>query len=1199
MKPPDSQPANSEPKPKRPSRVAAAIKWLAVSVLALFVGACALLLLLVFFFPSDLAKRQLETQLSELLQGTVRAQSLSINPLTGLVLQDVDVQKGGKTLLALKRMALGYSLVALFERRIQVDEIRLEGLDIGLDLENLTDGPVEEVQGPSERPTRPTPSTVPSLPVDVALNTLVISDSNFDVDVDANLALQIRDLDLDVSLSVHEDVVTMKGALEAEEIGALVEGRSISMPLSMALDINADLQRQRLHIEKLVLAAANLMQMALSGQIADFMTQPAIDLTVAESTIALTHVVNKADAFLPAEYKNMVLGGELSPRVKVNGVLADTGFEGIVRLDLKGRGIAADIPSFPAGLRGADLAMTVSDISLAANVPQKLNYTLRLTTEDVWYEDHHLNGMDLALDGGLVDQDEISAKLDVAGTAELPPMAVTTLSRLPIKIKLDALGNGSSRTLALNSMSINLGDLLAVTALGGVQPAESIADGMDFEVSGKLEPRIENILPLLSKRVLAGVNVMKTVSADVIDIKVKGTVDETYQPIAAQLSVDAAVHDLAVSMDELLLSKRLDEVRVGVSTRFDGRQNRYSGTVTSKADLSRIHYGDAVRISEGVVMFHSTFDGSVSDAFDPLALATRDEVNATLKGINYDNASLKAAVDEMNLSLTARNDIFRERYTLDKLTLHSGKLFELSASGGYRGSDGRVALNLSTPAIDLGATRQTIYRSSHQAIDELKLNGTAAFTLRLQGRLPSAEDIDTMRLPLEGDVSLSFNGVDAGSLGYQVKDATGLLNVRHEPGVVPKVDALLELSIDETALPPELPLAKVNSVEAEAAVSMLNFDEFNVERAQFATEGAKLEVTGAVSGLRGFVGAKPLDPALALERTYARLDSDAAVELSDLDALLSPLGLKAKGRATVNASLLKKAQGPIEAKFNLNSSHVDLEQSGLGIADIDGSVHARKRWVWGTPEDQRSQPIERFKPSALLSALGSLAGRRERITIRELDLGLIKASNVSATVSFEQDTLYIQNVVMNMLSGGVGASLKIAIRDELGLSARLEAAGLDLNQLLDSERRIGGDSTLDAIVDLSLIIDQQSGLIDFNRTETTLYITHIGKEALDRLLVFIDPEGSNPTIVDARAKIKLANPARVTVSMTKGALALEIEFSEGLLSTFKIDRVPVGKVKSLQNITREIPAWDTLVEVVAVIGSRGYQFDSDGQLVLH
>ena len=133
---------------------------------------------------------------------------------------------------------------------------------------------------------------------------------------------------------------------------------------------------------------------------------------------------------------------------------------------------------------------------------------------------------------------------------------------------------------------------------------------------------------------------------------------------------------------------------------------------------------------------------------------------------------------------------------------------------------------------------------------------------------------------------------------------------------------------------------------------------------------------------------------------------------------------------------------------------------------------------------------------------------------------------------------------------------------------------------------------------LTVFFNPETGALDLSRTELDLYITHIGKEALDRLLVYLDPEGSRPALVGARAQVRLALPGRVTLQLKRGMMNLEILFSQGLFSKFSLQRIPVGKIKMVKELTKGVPNWDTIVQSMTLIGSETYGIDDKGNILL-
>ncbi|MGB5052906.1 MAG: hypothetical protein WBO24_00770, partial [Nitrospirales bacterium] len=88
-------------KPPRSRKLLKWFVWLGMSILALLLCAG---LLLTYWFPSDMVRQELEIRLSELLQGTVRIQSLSFNLLTGVEVSQLELTKPGQIPLTFEHL---------------------------------------------------------------------------------------------------------------------------------------------------------------------------------------------------------------------------------------------------------------------------------------------------------------------------------------------------------------------------------------------------------------------------------------------------------------------------------------------------------------------------------------------------------------------------------------------------------------------------------------------------------------------------------------------------------------------------------------------------------------------------------------------------------------------------------------------------------------------------------------------------------------------------------------------------------------------------------------------------------------------------------------------------------------------------------------------------------------------------------------
>ncbi len=334
-----------------------------------------------------------------------------------------------------------------------------------------------------------------------------------------------------------------------------------------------------------------------------------------------------------------------------------------------------------------------------------------------------------------------------------------------------------------------------------------------------------------------------------------------------------------------------------------------------------------------------------------------------------------------------------------------------------------------------------------------------------------------------------------------------------------------------------------------------------------------------------------------LSQLFAQIKTQISLDLEQFQEVLKSAGITGSGQAKINISTLKKEEGPFDARLAVTAKEVKISQEGKTIENVNGGLSFRKHLIWNPDSSGAPLPTS-FNPTDLLSQLRSISPERKNLTIDRMDLQNLTISNFATHILFERNAFKIQNLAMNLLDGGLGGNIVLATGKDFGLSAQIQAAQLDLNQLLEEERRIKGDSRVDLTTGLTVFFDQETGALDLSRTELDLYITHIGKEALDRLLVYLDPEGSKPTLVAARAQIRLALPGRVTIQVKRGMMSLEILFSEGLLSKFKVDRVPVGKVKMVKNLTKDVPNWDTIVQGMTLIGSETYGIDGKGNILL-
>ena len=117
-----------------------------------------------------------------------------------------------------------------------------------------------------------------------------------------------------------------------------------------------------------------------------------------------------------------------------------------------------------------------------------------------------------------------------------------------------------------------------------------------------------------------------------------------------------------------------------------------------------------------------------------------------------------------------------------------------------------------------------------------------------------------------------------------------------------------------------------------------------------------------------------------------------------------------------------------------------------------------------------------------------------------------------------------------------------------GVYLSSEFAQLNLARLLP--KRAGdeaGEGDINGNLELQIIFPPTpTGGVSLNAVAMTLNITRIGKQALDRLLLFLDPLEKNPAIANQRRLLRLASPRLLTIRLRNGVLHVNTELDTPL-----------------------------------------------------
>ncbi|MCZ6799330.1 MAG: AsmA family protein [Nitrospirae bacterium] len=1194
----DPSPEEERSSSPRSSFLRKILKGGVILVTILFLFLVGIALFLTYLFPAEVVKQELETRGSEILQGTVQIDSLSFNILTGLELRNVDFQKNNQSLLTLKRLNFDYNLLALFQQRVKINEISIEGAQVSLNLEDFQGSTVEPEPDEEEIPPLSISDKSPELPpipISLELDAFIISRSHVTVIVNPTMSAIVRDFNLEISGGITETQAELEGAMQIVDIALDMDGKKVRFPLSSTFVIRADLQNHHLHIEDLSLGSDSRMSMSVSGQVQEFLGHPTVDLSLQDVTINLGSVLETVKEFIPPELNELSVAGVLSPSGTVKGKLLESGFEGEVNVRVDVRDLQVDFPAMSVGMGKTQIGLDMTDIVVKDNQPESASLHLLVDSEDMAYQEYSLQNTHLETSGDFFMIGPVSGKVTFSTLAGIPPFEPMKAMTLPLTVTLEAVGNHHLQEVTVKDFGVQVGDYATVTVMGDVATDQSTKT-MNLSISTRVEPHVERILSLVPQDFLAGITLTKMPSTDLITVELQGVLDSEFQPQILNFTGGLHVSELDGVVEALPASGRVEDLSVSLNGDYTGETGVVQGSLSTALHLVDLQYADMTTVGDTALTLHSKVLGKITPTYTFTELQSQDTVNIHVREMNLHQPSFSVAVPDLVLSLKTSEDLLKKNFEVQELRLSSDPILALSVSGGYQMEGEEFHANIEVPYINI---QELLNQMSGEALTAMKgqdLGGKVSVSLHTHGQIPNPEEINQFNVPIDLSVQVAIEAGRGEFAGYQTSGVEGNVELNYDPGLRPKIIVKTDVGIQKVQLPSDLPISQVAEVFAKVQLTVDDFNEIRLDPIHVGMKGANVSLTGSLSGFKGFLEEDP-DVADLIKNFFSQIRIRGRADLDEFQHVLKPAGMVGLGDLEVKVDILKKEKGPLSLQLGLATNNVTVSQPGLRVVNIDGELSFRKRWEWQESRSRVSYE-QSFNPTDVVSQLRTNLRKGKRVHIDLIDLGFLSISNFSTHLLFDRNALKVQNLAMNMLGGGIGGNVMVHTGNEFGVSARLEVARLDLNQLLKENERIKGDSVVDATMGVSLFFEPEQGQLDLSRTELNLFITHIGKEALDRVLVFLDPEGSSPTLVGARSQIKLANPSNVTIQLARGVMGLEIIFSEGLLPTFKLDRIPVGKLKSFQKVTEGIPDWEMIRQVMKMAGSQVYGTTTDGKLVL-
>ncbi len=404
-------------------------------------------------------------------------------------------------------------------------------------------------------------------------------------------------------------------------------------------------------------------------------------------------------------------------------------------------------------------------------------------------------------------------------------------------------------------------------------------------------------------------------------------------------------------------------------------------------------------------------------------------------------------------------------------------------------------------------------------------------------------------------------------------------------------DGRFELSVPTIDVPHSpVPLCEFR---AGAQVALRDFDRLTLGPCRLSGPGRMIEASATLAGsglarLRG----RPT-PGQALTTLDLSLDSQGTFRAGELP----PLAGLALGGAVgwdFRAALSAGEALAVAARPRLEGLSVRFRDIAA-VEGVNGSLRFEKAWRIVRADDEAaplSQELIAAEPQragpGLLAGLPEYGGAADRLAApgEELTVGAVSVLGTELlrdgglTMEVRGARLAVPALYAHPLGGRlVGRGSFLLGPEGPEASVQGEFTGVDMRRLLrPGLREFGGDPEVSGTVAVSAVLaPPPAGEGQYNVLKDIagrLELTEVGSDALDRALLALDPEQSNPMILRARSGLLLARPSGASASLQRGFLTGSVR-TRGLLGRLladyslpRIDLAPLFEVRPLSDAFR-------------------------------
>ncbi|MGV7220326.1 MAG: hypothetical protein ACQ9MH_02225 [Nitrospinales bacterium] len=673
---------------------------------------------------------------------------------------------------------------------------------------------------------------------------------------------------------------------------------------------------------------------------------------------------------------------------------------------------------------------------------------------------------------------------------------------------------------------------------------------------------------------------------------------EPYGELPIKLDTKILVNSINANDPKISLADL--SVKLDADSKISSAKTASNVRLNGNVSLKNIKALDLVATEELVANFKL-------DVNDLSLTKTRADININIKSPLFKDGDMELGINEVVFKSKSRHNLKDGDINIDLLDLSLPELFGLTAKGHVKNWGEKFSIVSKVPPFRLKSVLAKLPPNIRDQLKGMEMDGKISFNLDADGKTPDDKAIRRMDIPVT--LKSSFNIANL-NLSWPAEK----LNVKNL-----NIFKKIELKNNTTNFNGSLSVGKITYGDMlgeegikpawNAHLTLDKWDKLTIKKHHLSFEGKGFSetITGRVEGIKDFLsGKRALTVPDILKYLEISISAKNSLEINKAESLIK--GLQAKGNFSAQMDLDLMPGEKIEAGGNLEFKKFDAEYEKTGaVKGIDGKLIFSKRLFL----DRKLLAAEPKSFSAaskgFFKQLRDFSHFKNIFKIRSAEIQKQKVENIGVDIFFKNDRLVIEKFLMDVLGGSIAGNLfLIQTKEGPTLNFFTEFSGLDFNKLLRDKNQVNAEeSEVDGGMQFEFKINQGDAgeKISLDQIKLKISITRIGEETLDRILLFLDPDESKPSIVDLRSKLKLASPHKVIIGLENGNLNLRAWLKAKILGGSIIEapelkRVPITSMKPFKDAVDQIQMLAGFQDILNYLAAQGIEFDEDGKLVL-